>query len=135
MGKSYVPEGFRSVNPYLIVAGGRELIEFLEHVFDARQMHCETNDDGSIANAALRIGDSVVEISDARPEWPPLTAGLHIFVPDCDEAYRRAIAQGATSLHEPTDMPYGERGAGVTDPLGNQWYIATHLTGRYETGG
>ncbi len=133
MSTPYVPEGFRTVNPYLIVHEAKRLIEFLEHVFDARQIHCEVNAEGSIANAALGIGDSVVEISDARPEWPPLSAGLHVFVPDCDEAYRRALARGATSLHEPVGMAYGERSGAVTDPTGNQWYIATHLTGRYDT--
>ena len=132
MSPIHVPAGYRTVTPYLTVLGAHRLIEFLEQVFDAEQMHCETADDGAVVNAALRIGDSTIEVSEARPEWPPTPAALHVFVPDCDQAYGRAMELGATSLHEPADMPYGERSGAVTDPSGNNWYIATHLTGAYD---
>jgi len=132
VGATYTPEGYRTANPYLTVEGGRKLIEFLQHVFGAEQLHCETRDDGTIVNAAMRIGDSVIELSDASEQWPAVTGGIHIFVPDCDAAFQRAIDFGASPLHEPAAMPYGERSGGVTDPTGNNWYIATHLTGRYD---
>jgi uncharacterized glyoxalase superfamily protein PhnB len=131
MSPTYIPKGYRTVNPYLTVEGGQKLIEFLQQVFGAEQLHCETRDDGTIANAAMRIGDSVIELSDAREQWPAVTGGIHIFVPDCDAAFQRAIDFGASRLYEPADMPYGERSGGVTDPTGNNWYIATHLTGEY----
>jgi PhnB protein len=47
-------------------------------------------------------------------------------VEDVDAAYRRAIAAGATSVAEPSDKPYQERGAGIEDSYGNIWYIATY---------
>lgn len=120
MSPTYIPEGYRTANPHLIVDGGRRMIEFLVAVFAAEPMHCETADDGSVINAAVRIGDSVIEISDARDEWPPLTSGIHLFVPDCDDAYQRAMDAGATPLYSPADMPYGERSGGVIDPFGEQ---------------
>lgn len=132
MSPKYVPEGYRTANPYLTVERASTLVEFLERVFGAEPMHCERRDDGTIVNAAMRIGDSVIELSDAGEQWPAVTAGIHIFVPDCDAAFARALECGASSLYEPADMPYGERSGGVTDPTGNNWYIATHLTGKYD---
>ena len=52
---------------------------------------------------------------------------FYLYVPDCDALYRRALAAGAESLHEPTDQPYGDRSAAVTDSFGNTWYVATHF--------
>jgi uncharacterized glyoxalase superfamily protein PhnB len=61
-----------------------------------------------------------------------LPGAFHIFVDDCDAAWRRAIAAGATTLMgamgEPADRPYGERSAFIEDAFGNYWYIATRLT-------
>ena len=132
MNQKHIPEGFRTITPYLTVEEAQGLIDFLRTTFDAEVMHSESRDDGSIVNAALRIGDSVVEVSDTVGDWQAVTAGIHIFVPDTDATYEKALDAGATSLYEPADMPYGERSAGITDPTGNKWYIATHLTGKYE---
>jgi len=50
---------------------------------------------------------------------------FHMHVPDTDAVYQRAIDAGGESLFAPVDKPYGERVAGVKDPTGNMWYIAT----------
>lgn len=54
-------------------------------------------------------------------------ASLYLYVPDCDATYASAMAAGATSIMEPEDQFYGDRGAGVTDPFGNIWFIGTHI--------
>jgi PhnB protein len=56
----------------------------------------------------------------------PNATALHIYVEDTDAAYMKALQAGATSISEPQDHDYGERGASVKDPFGNLWYIATH---------
>ncbi|HEY5867304.1 MAG TPA: VOC family protein, partial [Candidatus Tectomicrobia bacterium] len=43
-----------------------------------------------------------------------------------DAVYQRALQAGATSTMEPTDQFWGDRNAGVEDPAGNRWWIATH---------
>ena len=86
-----------------------------------------TRPDGTIAHAEMRIGDSIVEASEARPEWPALTTAIHLYVDDCDAVYERAVRAGATSLMPPEDKHYGERSAAVVDPFGNHWYIGTPL--------
>jgi PhnB protein len=127
MSTPYRPEGFHTVTPYLIVPDAARLIQFLVRAFDAQELVVVHDDAGKIRHAGFRVGDSVVELGDANPEWKPMTAGLHVYVEDADAAYHKAIAAGATSLYEPADMPYGERSGGVMDPAGNHWYLATLL--------
>lgn len=78
-------------------------------------------------HAELRLGDSVIMLSDASPEFPARSAMIHIYVPDTDAAYRRAVAAGAKPIREPADQFYGDRSAGVEDAFGNYWWIATHV--------
>ena len=74
-----------------------------------------------------RIYDSVVMISQARGEWKAMPACFYVYVKDTDAVYRSALRAGGVSLQEPADMFYGDRNAGVKDPLGNHWWLATHL--------
>ena len=123
----YRPSGFGDVTPYLTVEEAEQLVEFIVKVFDAEVLRKEVEEErGTIINAALRIGDSVIEVSDANQDWKPMPGALHVYVPDVDETYEKAMAAGATSLFPPADMPYGERSAGVRDPSGNHWYIARY---------
>ena len=124
MAPHHVPDGFTAVTPYLTVDGASRLIEFITRVFDAEEV-ARYEEDGKIRHATYRIGDAVIELSDSTKQWAPTPASLHVYVPDTDAVYGRALAAGATSLYEPADMFYGERSGGVRDPLGNNWYIAT----------
>ena len=67
-----------------------------------------------------------MQLSDATGEWKPVQVPLLLYVTDTDATYRRALKAGATSLREPMDAFYGDRSAGVKDPFGNSWWIATH---------
>ncbi len=122
---SPIPSGFHSVTPYLIVEGAERLIEFLQQAFGAEEIFRTNQPDGTIGHTELRIGDSIVELAQGNEKWPPRPCSLHLYVPDCDATYRRALAAGATSLMEPEDAFYGDRAAGVADPSGNHWFLAT----------
>ena len=121
----YKPDGYQSVIPYLHVNGAAKLITFMKDVFDAQEIALYPRPDGSVGHAALRIGDSVIELADAGPEWPAMPCALQVYVPDADAAYQRALKAGASSLIEPADQFYGDRTASVRDSFGNNWYIAT----------
>src|SRR5437899_11990755 len=122
-----IPEGYHSVTPYLTVEGVSRLIEFTKAAFDAKEMDRITGPDGRIAHAEMRIGDSIVMMGEARAEWRPMPGTLYLYVTDADTTYDRALKAGATSLQAPANQFYGDRHGGVRDPVGNVWWIATHV--------
>jgi PhnB protein len=122
-----IPDGYHTVTPYLIVQGASRLIEFLKDAFDGDETLRMMLPDGAIQHAEVRIGDSVVMVSDAGGEWQAMPATIHLYVDDTDAAYQRALQAGGISVREPADQFYGDRSAGVKDPTGNYWWIATHV--------
>lgn len=122
-----IPDGYHTVTPYLIVGDVAGLIDFLQQAFDAEETERMQQPDGRIMHAEVRIGDSAVMMGEANDDVAPMPAMLHLYLEDCDDAYRRALSAGATSLREPTDEFYGDRTAGVLYAFGNQWWLATHI--------
>ncbi len=121
-----IPEGYHSITPYLVVEGAVKLIDFLKEAFGAEERERMAMPDGTIRHAELKIGDSMLMMGEASGEYKPMPTALYLYVTDTDSTYRRAVAAGATSISEPADQFYGDRNAGVTDPSGNKWWIATH---------
>lgn len=122
-----IPEGHHTVTSYLAVTGVDKLINFVKDTFGATVTERLTRPDGSIYHAEVRIGDSVVMMGEPTADSLETPGMLYVYVEDTDAAYERALAAGAASIMEPADMFYGDRNAGVKDPLGNIWYIATHF--------
>jgi PhnB protein len=130
-----IPDGYHSVQPYLIFKSCVEAIAFYKEAFGATQRLCMKNENGSVGHAEIVIGDSCVMMADESPQMEAFSTehyggspiNLMLYAEDCDILYRQAIAAGATSLREPADQPYGDRMSGVTDPFGYKWWIATHI--------
>jgi PhnB protein len=121
-----IPDGYHSVTPYLLTAEAARLIDFLKQAFAAEEHERVSRPDGAIMHAEVRIGDSVVMMGEPMPPLAPMPASLHVYVPDVDAVYQRALRAGATSVMEPADQFYGDRSGGVKDPFGNLWWIGTH---------
>ena len=85
------------------------------------------NEDGTITHAEARIGDSIVGAFDTREGWPETPCFLRLYVEDADTVYQQALAAGAVSVTEMTSLVWGDRGGRVRDPLGNIWWIQTHV--------
>ena len=127
MGVNPIPEGYRTVTPYLVVDGAANVLEFVKQAFGAEEKFRMDTPDGTIGHAEVQIGDSMVMLGDAGDQNPAMPAMIHLYVDDCDATYERALGAGGTSEREPTDQFYGDRSAGVRDPAGNLWWIATHV--------
>ncbi|MFL5305550.1 MAG: VOC family protein [Polyangia bacterium] len=124
-GATGAPAGYPAVSPYLVVRSAAAVIDFATRAFDAREIRRHTEPDGRIRHAELRIRDAVIMVGE-RPDADASPVFLHLYVPDVDETYRRALEAGATSVVAPREQDYGDRTAGITDPTGTTWWIGTH---------
>ena len=119
---SFKPDGWPTVVPRLFTQDVSALVGFLRVVFGAEgELHAGRPSE-------LRIGESMVMVSDGGGLRDPSSAFLYVYVPSVDLAFRRALAAGATSIEDPADTPYGDRRATLRDAWGNTWQIATRLS-------
>ncbi len=120
-----VPEGFHTINPYVIVHGAARFIEFLKNALGAEEQTRMEGPGGTVGHATVKIGDSLLMLGDASPQFPPTSVYFYLYVDDADAAFKRAVAAGATPTMEPTDQFYGDRRGDFTDNFGNRWSVAT----------
>ena len=129
-----VPERYGSITPNLVSSNAVAAIEYYKNVFGATEVARMPGPDGKIMHAELKIGDRILFINDSMG---PAPAGpepgksnllyLHVYVPDADAVFGRAVAGGARVDMPIADMFWGDRYGKITDPFGQQWGIATHI--------
>ena len=122
-----LPDGMHNITPYLHPKGAPKVLDFLRRAFGAEEVFRAQDTAGTVHHAKIRIGDSIIAMGEAHGRYQPMPPALHLYVPNTDATYKRALEAGAISIDEPVDQAYGDRYAGVKDPFGNVWYIATHL--------
>lgn len=135
MGVKPIPEGYRTITPYLAVDDAAGAIEYYKSAFGAKERVRMDAPDGKIGHAELEIGDSLVMLSDAFPQSstrPPkelegTSASIFMYVEDVDAVVERAIGAGASITMEVADQFWGDRFGTVQDPFGHIWSIATHV--------
>jgi len=122
-----IPDGYHSVTPHLLVRGAAQLIDFMKEAFGAEEKERVPGGNGEIMHGEVKIGDSMVMMSDAMGGVEPRPMVLFLYVEDADAVYRRALQAGATSVMELKDQFWGDRAGAVKDASGNVWWIATHV--------
>jgi PhnB protein len=126
-GENYKWEGAPTIQPYLHPLRAEPVLNFVKRAFGAVELGRHASPDGVIHHATVKIGNGLMEMGEAHGPYQPMPTMFYLYVEDCDALYQRALHAGATSISAPQDHPYGDRSGGVTDPFGNQWYIATHI--------
>jgi len=126
MSTTYKPEVYNSVSVYIMAERAQRVIDFLNRAFDGVNLRRFDDPNGRIMHAEVRVGDTVVMLSDAIGAYPAFPVWLHVYVPDVDASYKKALAAGGVSVQEPTrkEGDPDRRGA-VKDPVGNTWWIST----------
>ena len=130
-----VPDGFRTVTPYLTVNGAADAIAFYQKAFGAEVKCLVRGPDGKVAHCELQIGDSMIMMGDEFPmghcKSPKTlggaTGGLNLYVEDVDALFNRAVAAGAKVQMPVQDMFWGDRYGKLSDPFGHEWSVATHI--------
>lgn len=125
----YKPSGYTSLSPYLIVDGAERTIAFLRDAFDAVDLRRIPNDRGGLRHAEVRVDDTVLMLADSVEGWSSVPAHVHIYVPDVDATYAKALAAGAESVQAPEQKDDDDKRGGVKDAGGTTWWIATMLPG------
>lgn len=125
---STAPSGLpQGVTPYLISSDAEALIAFIQTAFEAEELLLMRQSDGKVGHAEFNVNGGLLMLSQASAEYPAMPCMLHLYIPEVDSVFARAIAAGGKALREPADMPYGDRTGGLLDPCGNQWWLATRL--------
>lgn len=127
---SYKPDGYPDLSPYLAVPNAAGFIEFVVNVLDGEELFRFENEDGTINHAEVRVGDGLIMLSDSSPDWPATPAHLHLYLPDVDATYRRALDAGATSVQEPVQKRDADKRGGIRDASGVTWWISTQVEER-----
>ena len=133
-----IPDGYHSVTPYLVISGGRakEALDYYARAFNAKEIMRMPRPDGGIAHAEIQVGDSRIMLGDEDAKMQaygpdhfgggsPIT--LHVYLADVDAATKQATGAGARVVRPLTDQFYGDRTAGLQDPYGYKWFLATHV--------
>lgn len=126
MSLTYKPVGYNSISPYLIVDGAQKMIDMLQQVFDAEELRRYERADGSIMHVELRIDDSIIMLSDSSEDHPPNQHLLHVYVPDVNTTFQKAIESGCVPVESPREREDDPdiRGS-FRDFAGNMWAVAT----------
>src|SRR6202790_2048267 len=123
---NYKPEGYSAVSAYLMTQNAQKVIDLLKKVFAATELRRFDAPDGKIMHGEVKIGDSVVMLADGSPGYPAFPAWLHVYVPDVDATYKKALAAGAIAVQEPLRKQGApDRRGGIKDPSVNTWWIST----------
>jgi PhnB protein len=129
-----IPKGYHTVTPYLVLDNAAGAIEYYRKAFGAQEVMRMAGPPGKIAHAELRIGDSMIMVSDEMPGSSTKsprsvggsTAAVFLYVEDVDKTFNQAVAAGAKAEMPPADMFWGDRFGKLVDPFGHSWALATH---------
>ena len=130
-----IPEGYHSINPYLVVRNAAKAIDFYKKAFSAEERFRMHGPDGrAIMHADLKIGDSIFMLTEESTEMKSLSpesiggspVSLYVYVKDVDAVFNQAVSEGATVLQPVRDQFYGDRSGYLRDPFGHLWSLATH---------
>jgi PhnB protein len=130
-----IPPGFHTVTPYLAIKNAVEALEFYKKAFGAVETFRLMMPDGRLGHAEIRLGDSMIMLSDEFPEYdggvsPKALGGwsvcIHLYVDDVDAFVQKALAAGAKERKAVMDQFYGDRSGQLEDPFGHIWWVATH---------
>ncbi len=130
----YIPKGYNTVTPYLVIKGAAKAIDYYKKVFGATVIVRMDGPDGRVGHAELQIGDSRIMLADENPQMGYRSAesigaspvSLYVYLPDCDGVVAKAASEGAKILKPVADQFYGDRSGFIQDPFGHLWGIATH---------
>ena len=128
MEKNFKPDGYNSVSPYFIVKDAVRFLELMKQIFEIKELRCYIHEDGSIMHGELLLEDSVIMYADSSEKYPPVQLIMHVYVPNADETFEKAINAGCEIIERPNNKDGDpDRRGSFRDYVGNLWSIGTQL--------
>lgn len=135
MAVKYIPDGYHTATPYLIIKGAARALDFYKKAFGATELMRMPDSDGKIGHAEIKIGNSPIMLADEFPDRgykSPQSIGgtpvsIMLYVENVDKTVERAVAEGAKITKAVEDQFYGDRNGTISDPFGHVWTISTHV--------
>jgi PhnB protein len=129
-----IPDGYHAVTPYMVVHDAAKALDFYKKAFGAEELVRMPGPGGKIMHAEIKIGDSMVMLTDENPQMDAKSAksiggspiGICLYVKDVDAVAKQAVAAGAKEVRPVQDQFYGDRSGTFMDPFGLKWTISTH---------
>lgn len=129
MSKTFKPAGYNSVSPYFIVSGAQRFIDLLKKIFDAKELRRYDRPDGTVMHAEVQIDDSVIMLGEASDKFPAVPTVIHVYVPDVDKAFNKAIEAGCEIVDKPKEQEGDPDKRGTfKDFAGNMWSLGTQVS-------
>lgn len=122
-----IPDGYSRVSPYLLTENADAVVKFILDTFDAQDRGTMRGPEGAVMHAEVKIGDTVIMVSDSMPGYPPMRTMVHVYVKDSDATVKKAVANGGVEVGAVETRFYGDRAGEVKDPGGNSWWISTRV--------
>ena len=128
-----IPDGYTTVTPSLCMKDCTKAIDFYKKALGAQELMRMPGPDGRIMHAEVKIGTSIIMMNDeimgsrSAETLGGSPVGFYLYVEDCDSAHKKAVAGGCTEIMPPSDMFWGDRMGGVSDPFGYKWNFSTHI--------
>jgi uncharacterized glyoxalase superfamily protein PhnB len=121
------PEGYATVNPFIITLNAEEEMRFVVEVFDGveRPEARTVDEDGLLFQGEVAVGTTTIMFAERKPDWPFTPSLLQVYVHDIEATLERALSRGAELITRPTDF-FGTRFARIKDPGSNMWWIWQH---------
>lgn len=128
MNTDFKPTNYNSVSPYFIVNGGQKFIDLMKKIFGAKELRRYDMPDGTIMHAEIQIDDSVIMLGNSSDKFPPVPLVIHVYVPNVDEIFDKAIRAGCEIVEKPNQRDGDpDRRATFKDFAGNMWSVGTQL--------
>lgn len=128
MKKNFKPRNYNSVSPYFIINGAQKFIDLITEIFGAKELRRYDMPDGTIMHAEIQIDDSVIMLGDSSDKYPPVQLVMHVYVPNVDEIFNKAVQAGCEIIEEPKESEGDhDRRATFKDFAGNMWSVGTQV--------
>ena len=129
MSRHFKPDGYNSVSPYFIVDDAQRFVDLLKNLFGAVELRRYGRPDGTIMHMEVQLDDSVIMLGNSSKQFPAIQQLVHVYVPDAEATFKKAVALGCTVVQEPKKLATDPDVRGTfKDFAGNTWSIGTQLS-------